>query len=260
MKTSRLSYFFIAFSVSILSIGTGLAQPSNIELQHFGHFTNMMRSGNTTGLVNASQIKQEPGTWGLGALAGLTGEVVLVDGKLWISRGSQENGRVEPAIGDEQLVLWASGRALKWLEVNIERNMKQVEFERFVLRQAKEAKLNIEQPFLYRVTGQFEHLIWHVVTGKAGQGASANTEHQHVGHANHAGGVGHSGMQSKVFRQPSTNGQLIGVYSGAALEGVVTHPGERFHAHYFNEAALVSGHLDQYSVVSGSKLWIGLPE
>ena len=62
----------------------------------------------------------------------------------------------------------------------------------------------------------------------------------------------------RLFRQPGARGQLIGVYSGAALEGVVSHPGERYHLHFADPGATVSGHVDRYSVAAGSVLKLPL--
>jgi alpha-acetolactate decarboxylase len=57
----------------------------------------------------------------------------------------------------------------------------------------------------------------------------------------------------RLFRQPGASGQLIGVYSGAALEGVVSHPGKRFHLHFADPGATVSGHVDRYSARRGAE-------
>ena len=62
----------------------------------------------------------------------------------------------------------------------------------------------------------------------------------------------------RLFRQPGASGQLIGVYSGAALEGVVSHPGKRFHLHFADPGAIVSGHVDRYSVAPGVVLKLPL--
>lgn len=56
----------------------------------------------------------------------------------------------------------------------------------------------------------------------------------------------------KLFRNPAATGQLLGVYSGDKLEGIVSHPGEKFHVHYIDHDLKVSGHVDQYSVKAGS--------
>jgi alpha-acetolactate decarboxylase len=63
----------------------------------------------------------------------------------------------------------------------------------------------------------------------------------------------------KVFHAPGASGQLVGVYSGPALEGVVSHPGERFHLHYIDAAARVSGHVDAHAVAAGSVLRLPRP-
>jgi alpha-acetolactate decarboxylase len=60
----------------------------------------------------------------------------------------------------------------------------------------------------------------------------------------------------KVFRNPQANGQLVGVYSGAKLEGIVSHPGEHFHVHYIDKDMNMSGHVDQYTVRAGATLWL----
>jgi hypothetical protein len=50
----------------------------------------------------------------------------------------------------------------------------------------------------------------------------------------------------------------VGVYSGPALEGVVSHPGERLHIHYVDAAAAASGHVDRFSVGAGAVLKLPL--
>jgi alpha-acetolactate decarboxylase len=54
------------------------------------------------------------------------------------------------------------------------------------------------------------------------------------------------------FRHPGAAGQMVGVASGAAIEGVVSHPGERLHLNYLDAGATVSGHVDRYGVAAGS--------
>ncbi len=83
--------------------------------------------------------------------------------------------------------------------------------------------------------------------------------HSPQGHGSHGShGSGHANQQSglSIFRHPQASGQLVGIYSGGRLEGVVTHPGERFHLHYIDDGMTVSGHVDQYTVRAGSMLWV----
>ena len=218
------------------------------DFVHHGHFKRMMHSGDTSGQVVLAALPQQGATWGVGATEGLRGEIVQIDGRLLVSPGSDPEGRVRAPREGEQAVLFAGARVQAWREVPVPRDMDQASFETFVQEQAKGLGLALDLPFVFRVEGRFPDLLWHVVTGVKGTGG---------GHGAHRGhGAGHANERSdmRLFPQPGATGQLIGVYSGAALEGVVSHPGERFHLHFADAAATVSGDVDRYSVAAGAVL------
>jgi alpha-acetolactate decarboxylase len=240
---------------ALLLAGAAWASSLPFGFAHHGHFQRMMHTGNTSGQVMLAALPQPGGTWGVGATAGLKGEIVQIDGRLLVSPGSDEHGRVRPPQEGEQAVLFASGRVQAWQDVPVPRDMEAPAFEAFVQEQAKALGLALDQPFVFRVEGRFPHLLWHVVTGEKGPGG-------HGAHGGHAAGhgAGHANERSdmRLFRQPGAAGQLIGVYSGAALEGAVSHPGERFHIHFADPGATVSGHVDRYSVAGGAVLKLPL--
>lgn len=239
-----------------LALGAGLAWAQPMGFQHHGNFTQMMRSGQAAGQVALSQLEGVPGVWGVGALAGLRGEVIQVDGRVLVSPGSDPQGRVQPPSAQASATLWASARVSEWAQVPVPSAMGQPQFEAFVQEQARAWKLDVEQPFVFRVTGGYSHLIWHVVTGEKPAGAAA--VHSPQGHGSHGGDHANQPSGQTVFRNPQASGQLVGVYSGAQLEGVVSHAGERFHLHYIDDGMKVSGHVDQYTVRAGSMLWVPL--
>jgi hypothetical protein len=173
---------------------------------------------------------------------------VQVDGRLLVSPGGDAQGRVRPPQGDEQAVFFAGGRVQAWEQIAVPRDMDQAAFEAFAQEQARRLGLALDKPFVFRVEGRFPHLMWHVVTGETGPGGGHGAQRDHGG--------GHANQRSdmRLFHQPGASGQLVGVYSGAALEGVVSHPGERFHLHFADSGATVSGHVDRYSVSAGAVL------
>jgi rhodanese-related sulfurtransferase/alpha-acetolactate decarboxylase len=228
------------------------------SFQHFGNFKRMMHTSDTAGQVELSKLEQSAGTWGVGALAGLKGEVIQVDGKLLVSLGTDPDGKVQAPQTTDAAVLWASGKVTQWKQVLVPSDMTQAQFEKFVSDQAAVNELNLNQPFVFRVTGGYSHLIWHVLTGEKPEvGSTAQGAHAGHGHG-HGHGGGHANKKSgmKVFRNPTATGQLVAVYSGQNLEGVVSHPGERLHVHYIDDAQTVSGHVDQYNIRSGATLWL----
>lgn len=246
-KTTRRVRWLAA--AALLGMASGVTSAGAVI--HHGHFRHMMHSGDTTGRVELAALAQRRGQWGVGATAGLRGEIIQIDGQLLVSPGSDAQGRVRPAQPGEQAVLFASASVAAWHEVVVPQDMDAAAFEVFLVEQARASGLEADQPFVFRVDGRFPHLVWHVVTGEP-----APTE-QGGGHGSHGGhGGAHANERSdmRLFRQPGASGELVGVYSGAALEGAVSHPGERLHIHYIDREATVSGHVDRFSLAAGAVL------
>jgi len=246
MTVKRLLMTLCAAAAAGLALATALP----MDFIHHGNFRRMVHTGDTQGVVALAALPAETGRWGLGATAGLKGEIVQVDGRLLVSPGSDAQGRVRAPEAGEMALLFAGARVAAWRDVPVPRDLDAAGFEAFLNEQAKALGLDPVQPFVFRVEGRFPHLLWHVVTGDAPAGARHGSGHgaaHGAGHANDRAGM-------RLFRKPGAAGQLVGLASGAALEGVVSHPGERLHLHYVDAGATVSGHVDRYSVAAGSVL------
>lgn len=249
---SRLLRPRYALAAALLLAASAWAGSLPFGFVHHGNFQRMMQAGDTAGQVALAALAQQGGSWGVGATAGLKGEIVQIDGRLLVSPGSDPHGRVRLPQDGEEAVLFASGRVQAWQDVVVPRDLDSAAFESFVQERAQALGLVRDQPFVFRVEGRFPHLLWHVVTGEKGPGGG------HSGHGGHDAGHANQRSDMRVFRQPGASGQLIGIYSGAALEGAVSHPGERFHIHYADSGATVSGHVDRYSVAEGAVLRLPL--
>ena len=130
--------------------------------------------------------------------------------------------------------------------------MNQRQFEAFVTAQARARGLDDSVPYPVLVEGRYPSITWHVVTGQSSAAAAPVAgQGQYGGHANQ-----HAAM--RVFNETNANGWLVGVYSGARFEGVVSHPGERFHLHYADQALGVSGHVDAVTFAKGAVLRLPL--
>lgn len=245
--------------LAIVAATAALASSLPFNFVHHGHFQRMMHTGDTGGKVALAALPQSPGSWGVGATAGLKGEIVQLDGKVLVSQGTDPGGSVQAPLPGEQAALFAGASVSSWADVRVPSDMDQAQFEAFVAQQAQARGITMDQPFVFRVEGRFPRMRWHVVTGEpAPAGQPAGNKHgAHGAPAAHAGpGAGHANKLSgmKEFHQPGSTGQLVGIYSGAELEGVVSHPGERFHVHFVDSAVLVSGHVDAYAVGAGAVL------
>jgi len=199
-----------------------------------GHFKRLLHTGDASGKVALDSIPTTAGLYGLGALADLRGEILLWDGRVLVTHGERVNGTTRQAMPGEQAALLGTALVDQWHEEIVPRDMEQQEFEGHVLDSARAMGIDVNEPFPFLVRGTMTNLTWHVITGKA------------AGHAP-AGGhrLGHA--QNRVFTGAEARGRLVGLYSAARLEGIITHPGERFHVHYADDDLTLSGHVDAYA-------------
>lgn len=240
-KKSRLTF------ISLLLFAAAAYAAEPFAVQAWGNFKQMAHTGNTAGVVKLSALGNAKGSYGVGAIAGMRGEILQWDGKLLVSRGHSAKGETGPANAGDEAVLFVQAKVNAWQEVPVTADMTQAQFESFVVDAAKKAGLDSNKAFPFAVRGNTTNLVWHVVTGTPQGGHHGSGTHQQ-GHA-----------QSRMFKEASAKGTLLGFYTGAALEGIASHPGERFHVHYANPDFSASGHVDEYRVAKGATLLLPKP-
>jgi alpha-acetolactate decarboxylase len=243
-KRLWLCFMIMTLFFSLWVFWAAAAEPFDVRV--FGNFERMSQTNDTRGVVKLREIPTLSGSYGLGALESLRGEILLWDGKLLVSRGHSEKGTIESPVPADEAAFFVEARVDAWDEVAIPNDMTQGEFESFVLETARSRGLSTDRSFPLAVKGGFHRVLWHVVIGavaaqKDHRGQEGRTHPQ--GHATH-----------RVFDQTDVTGLLFGFYSGVALEGVISHPGERFHVHYADAGFSVSGHVDDYRVKGGAVL------
>ena len=237
---SKLSLILIAL-VAVVSSISHAAGIGPFGITAYGNFKRVFHTGDASGSVVLASVPASPGVYGVGALADLRGEILIWDGKVFVTRGESITGSVEPPRPQDQAALLVTGRVKGWHQVAAPRELAQREFEQFVVDAARKMGIDITKPFPFVARGEVTNYLWHVVTGSSKQPGGASQAQQ--GHAN-----------SRTFSGAKTVGVLVGFYSAEELEGVISHPGERFHIHYADKDVKISGHLDQFGVGKGLAL------
>lgn len=212
------------------------------DLTSYGNFRHMMHTGESAGTVVLDGL-DAPGAWGVGALAGLRGEIVILDGRVLVSRGDDPQAQLRAPQAGEEAAILAYGQVADWQSVTLPHDMTPEQLAMFLGHQGGALGLDLEAGFPIRVQGRFPTLVWHVVTGEA----------QAHGH-----GTGHANNQSGMilFDEAGAAGEIVGVYTGAALEGIASHPGERLHLHFVSADGTRSGHVDDVAFPAGTTLLV----
>jgi alpha-acetolactate decarboxylase len=223
----------------LFTLNAAAQRPFNLIV--YGNFKRMVDTSDTSGKVVLASIPRSAGTYGVGALTDLTGEILIWDGEVLVTSGDSTSGVTQPPVLGDQAALLVTAQVKGWNETRVIHDLTQPEFEQFVINIAHSKGIDINKPFPFIVLGEIMDYTWHVVTGKA---------KRHGGSVQHE--QGHA--TNRTFSGAKTRGRLVGFYSAEEQQGVITHPGERFHVHYADNDLKTSGHLDNFGIAKGAKL------
>ena len=209
------------------------------KLQTWGELRSVLRDGETQGRVALTQAAR-PGTYGLGAIAGLHGELLVADGVVWVSCATAPDA-VEPArppIAGEQATLLALATVAEW-ETSELRDISDVTaLERAVRAAAEAAGLDPTQPFPFVVDGTVTALDLHVLNGACPFASPAPPPER-------------APYRSELER---TDVMLVGFHA-EGMAGKLTHHGSSSHIHVLTGGSpAVVGHVDDLQLLDGAQL------
>ena len=208
------------------------APPTALNLQIYGSLRAIFHDNDRAGRVNVRDIAG-PHTIGVGALAGLDGEVTLERGRAWIAQPS-DTGAIyrQSANAEDQACLLVTATVKQWDTARLERDMSLPDLEVWIRERTPTGAVT---PVL--VEGRFADVTWHVMNGeKLGRGS-----HDHAAH------------REAAYREAAqdVDGTLVAFFSGAH-RGVFTHHDSDLHAHVVLPAEGASGHAEAVTVAAGA--------
>ena len=216
-----------------------VSEPYNIEV--FGVFRDLMLQGDFTPKVAIGLVMSRLPSTGVGAVSGARGEITISDGKLIVSYGKSDT---PPAPNSETAALLATGKVKEWQSVPVGSDVAPPAVEAFLAQSAKAHGLDPERSFPFQLRGTVAPYVMHVnaapIDGPHGMGLP---------------------MAITVERKgDQTPGSVAGLYVSPALVGVVTHGGERAHAHWVASDGRSTAHLDLWGIKAGTTLMLPKPE
>ncbi|MAE28666.1 MAG: hypothetical protein CMJ87_06735 [Planctomycetes bacterium] len=209
---NAIAVLFLAISASCASTNEGWDEP----LQSWGELKTVLRGGQTEGRVDLAEAASRPGTWGIGAVAGLTGEILVRNGIVWIGRvtGPAECVTASGVPAGEKATLLAVTTVEAWSESQLPRDMDMEELEEHICGLASTVGLPEKGPFPFEVEGGIDGLELHVLNGMCPYAADELPP------------------ENDPFRLASSHehGLVVGFFADG-LGGVLTHFGDRNHSH-----------------------------
>ena len=214
--------------------------PGPYSIEVLGVFRDLVLQGDFTPKVALGLVMSRLPSTGVGAVSGARGEITIIDGKLIISYGKS----APPTPNSETAALLATGKVKEWQSVGVDYDVAPPAVEAFVAQSAKAHGLDPERSFPFQLRGTVAPYVMHV--------NAASIEGPH--------GMGLPMAVTVEQKGDQIAGSVAGLYVSPALVGVVTHGGERAHAHWVASDGRSTAHLDLWGIKAGTTLMLPKPE
>lgn len=208
------------------------ARPTDRSVRTFGAMRDVLRNGNDEGRVVITDVAT-PAAVGVGALAGLRGEVTITGGRVHIAERDGDGLTVRAPRAGERATLLVVGEVAVWTELPLPDCRDYASLEEQIAAALRGRGDDPFAPTPVRITGRANNLQMHVIAGAC---PIANP----------------SGPSPWRFDGPADDVELVGFYVEDAA-GKLTHHNRSSHLHAVADGR--AGHLDEVVLVD-AKLFV----
>lgn len=216
-------------------------QGPGFALRYVGRMRDVLMHGRREGILSLRELRHSGHPYGLGPVAELRGEVVMVDGRILVSVVDAAGGVRVSEVEDVSVpfFVWADVQA--WQPVEVGPAMATLEQLAQMVGEAGRAR-HLGDAFPFLVSGRFQSLAYHVMDGIPGAPAGMEA---------------HRRMQ-RHFTVHDAQATLVGFWSNRH-QGVFTHAGSQVHVHFVAGDVSSAGHVEQLAAAAGA-LTLQLPD
>jgi len=237
----RIASGILAAMIPLFSSGVNgaNAEEEPYTVEWIGEMMVVHREGDARPRVNLPEVARGPGSFAIGPVAGLRGEITVVDGEAFVSTAADGTERVAQD-WEYQAPFLVYGRVTKWQEVSLPENVLSIsDIEKWLPDAARARGLNPEGPFPFKIETDDSVIRYHIIANDAPGYQTVRP---------------HSELQ-KPFTLESKKASLIGVYS-TKHAGIFTHHGSTTHTHMVSGDKVHSGHVDAIELGKGSRFFL----
>ena len=220
---------FVLFSCSDIkeqSIGY-----SDIKIA--GAMKNVMWQGELSGIIQLDTISDKNGLFGLGPLSYLKGELLINDGKVFVSKVLSDSTMLVEETLDVSAPFFVYGNVTEWKESKLPSSVKDIKsLENHINQLTKLEK----RPFVFKLKGKVDTAQIHIQNLPEGTKVSSPKE-AHQGQTN--------------YKLTKETVEIIGFFS-TEHQGIFTHHDSFVHMHLITQDHSKMGHLDKVLFSEGN--------
>ncbi|MEO1033447.1 MAG: acetolactate decarboxylase [Bacteroidota bacterium] len=224
---SRISYFVLLTLILILNCNSNKRdQLDNSNVISVGAMRDVMWKGELDGKIKLDTIKNKSGLYGLGPEIYLSGEILINNGKIFVSRVVTDSAMIVEEKENIEAPFFVYGNVNNWTEMQLPKTITSIKsLEEFINDKTKTQK----RPFAFKLRGTISSGVIHVQNLPKGTKVSSPKE-AHQGQVN--------------YKLASEHVEIIGFFS-TEHQGIFTHHDSYLHMHLITKDLKKMGHLDE---------------
>lgn len=194
-----------------------------------GAMKNVMWNGELDGVISLDSIAGNKGWYGLGPESFLTGELLINDGKSYVSRVLSDSTMSVERKNNLSAPFFVYGKVEEWIREDLPQNIKTIpELDQYIDKRTQNSK----RPFAFKLAGTVNKAVIHIQNLPEGTQVSSPDEA-------HQGQVSYPLENEKV--------EIIGFFS-TTHAGIFIHHDSHVHMHLISEDEKKMGHLDELEI------------
>lgn len=199
------------------------------DVKIVGAMKNVMLKGELGSSIDLDTIWDKNGLYGLGPVSYLTGELLINNGKSYLSKVTSDSTMTVEKKFDTSAPFLVYGNVTEWDEIVLPSDLKSIQdLEKFIDDKTTEFK----RPFAFKLIGQVSSGIIHIQNLIEGTKVSSPDE-AHQGQTN--------------YNIVNEEAEIIGFFS-SEHKGIFTHHDSFLHMHLITKDERKMGHLDELKI------------
>jgi len=235
-----MKYIILINSIIILLITScnTNTKPTKNDIKIIGEMKNVMWKGELAGTINLDTIKNKNGLYGLGPVEYLTGELLIIDGKSYVSTVTSDSTMEVDETYQVKAPFLVYANQTDWNIEDLPSDIKTIkELEEFIDKKT----LDFKRPFVFKLKGQVDSAGIHIQNLPKGTKVSSPEE-------------AHQGQTNYLLKNSDV--EIVGFFS-TEHKGIFTHHDSNVHMHLITVDRKKMGHLDNVFFGNGSiKLYL----
>ncbi|MBX2969402.1 MAG: acetolactate decarboxylase [Cyclobacteriaceae bacterium] len=223
--------------ILLLVVGCTKTPQRESKVHVTGAMRNVMWKGELQGAIDLDSLQHKENLYGLGPVEFLAGEILILDGKSFVSRVLTDSTISVAETFQVKAPFFVHAQVRTWESVSLPDSVTGLRsLEKFI----DTVMTNQKRPFAFRLTGKINKATIHVVNLPPGSTVSSPDEA-------HQGQVNYKLVGDEV--------EILGFFS-RRHKGIFTHHDTNMHLHLITRDNSMMGHVDKLEFDRGAmKLW-----